>query len=174
MNAISLRRHLQVICTPVPLRVSMGGACRGTSGMRRGIYCSVSGTYRDGRRGPIGGWVGSRDGGRSLSGSGRKADGRIRGPIPATRRCRLLALCDRDCTDKHTPTAVIPAIEQQIGASLTLVSGRAPVWFASDESRALARFADLWTQWSSVRKVKEGEITANLFGFLMFRPAPGD
>jgi hypothetical protein len=73
-----------------------------------------------------------------------------------------------------TPTAVIPAIEQQIGASLTLVSGRAPVWFASDESRALARFADLWTQWSSVRKVKEGEITANLFGFLMFRPAPGD
>jgi hypothetical protein len=30
----------------------------------------------------------------------------------------------------------------------------------------LACFAGLWTRWKSVRKVKEGEVTAGLFGFL--------
>jgi putative SOS response-associated peptidase YedK len=34
---------------------------------------------------------------------------------------------------------------------------RPPVWFAFDESRPLAFFAGLWTCWTSVRKVKEGE-----------------
>jgi putative SOS response-associated peptidase YedK len=41
-----------------------------------------------------------------------------------------------------------------------------PVWFALDESRPLAFFAGLWTRWTSVRKLKEGEVTTDLFGFL--------
>jgi putative SOS response-associated peptidase YedK len=34
---------------------------------------------------------------------------------------------------------------------------RPPVCFALDESRPLAFFTGLWTRWTSVRKVKEGE-----------------
>ena len=41
-----------------------------------------------------------------------------------------------------------------------------PVWFALDETRPLAFFAGLWTNWTSVRKLKEGETTNDLFGFL--------
>jgi putative SOS response-associated peptidase YedK len=41
-----------------------------------------------------------------------------------------------------------------------------PVWFALDESRPLAFFAGLWTRWTSVRKLKEGQVTTDLFGFL--------
>ncbi|WNV10070.1 SOS response-associated peptidase [Tardiphaga sp. 709] len=41
------------------------------------------------------------------------------------------------------------------------------VWFALDESRPLACFAGLWKDaWTSVRKVKEGESTNDLFAFL--------
>ncbi|QOZ66345.1 MULTISPECIES: SOS response-associated peptidase [Bradyrhizobium] len=40
------------------------------------------------------------------------------------------------------------------------------IWFALDESRPLACFAGIWTNWTSVRKVKEGETTNNLFAFL--------
>jgi putative SOS response-associated peptidase YedK len=47
---------------------------------------------------------------------------------------------------------------------------RPPVWFAFDESRPLAFFAGLWTRWTSVRKVKEGETTNDLFGFLTTEP----
>jgi putative SOS response-associated peptidase YedK len=40
-------------------------------------------------------------------------------------------------------------------------------WFALDESRPLFFFAGIWTpQWTSVRKVKEGETTSDLYGFL--------
>jgi len=45
-----------------------------------------------------------------------------------------------------------------------------PVWFAFDESRPLAFFAGIWTRWTSVRKVKEGETTNDLFGFLTTEP----
>ncbi len=45
-----------------------------------------------------------------------------------------------------------------------------PVWFALDETRPLACFAGLWTRWTSVRKVKEGETTNNVFGFLTTEP----
>ncbi len=45
-------------------------------------------------------------------------------------------------------------------------AGKAPVWFALSEDRPLAVFAGLWTRWTSVRKVKEGEVTADLYGFL--------
>jgi putative SOS response-associated peptidase YedK len=45
-----------------------------------------------------------------------------------------------------------------------------PAWFALDESRPLAFFAGIWTSWTSVRKLKEGEVTADLFGFLTTDP----
>jgi putative SOS response-associated peptidase YedK len=45
-----------------------------------------------------------------------------------------------------------------------------PVWFAFDESRPLACFAGIWTRWTSVRKVKEGETANDLFGFLTTEP----
>lgn len=40
------------------------------------------------------------------------------------------------------------------------------VWFAADEAKPLRFFAGIWTSWTSVRKLKEGEVTADLFGFL--------
>jgi len=45
-----------------------------------------------------------------------------------------------------------------------------PIWFALDDDRPLACFAGIWTEWTSVRKVKEGEVTATLFGFLTCEP----
>ena len=47
---------------------------------------------------------------------------------------------------------------------------RPPVWFAFDESRPIAFFAGIWTRWTSVRKVKEGETTNDLFAFLTTDP----
>ena len=44
------------------------------------------------------------------------------------------------------------------------------VWFAFDEVRPLAFFAGIWTTWTSVRKVREGETTNDLFGFLTTEP----
>jgi putative SOS response-associated peptidase YedK len=44
------------------------------------------------------------------------------------------------------------------------------VWFAPDESRPLLAFAGLWTNWTAVRKAKEGEITADIFAFLTCEP----
>ncbi|MEM8572139.1 MAG: SOS response-associated peptidase [Pseudomonadota bacterium] len=41
-----------------------------------------------------------------------------------------------------------------------------PVWFALGDDRPLAFFAGIWTRWTSVRKLKEGETTNDLFGFL--------
>lgn len=42
-----------------------------------------------------------------------------------------------------------------------------PVWFALDEDRPLAFFAGVHVpQWTSVRKVKDGETTDDLFAFL--------
>ena len=47
---------------------------------------------------------------------------------------------------------------------------RPPVWFALDETRPLAFFAGIWTRWTSVRKVREGETTNDLFAFLTTEP----
>ena len=44
------------------------------------------------------------------------------------------------------------------------------VWFAFDETRPQAFFAGVWTRWTSVRKVKDGETTDDLFGFLTTEP----
>ena len=43
---------------------------------------------------------------------------------------------------------------------------KVPAWFAAAEERPLLVFAGLWTSWTSTRKVKEGEITADVYGFL--------
>ena len=44
------------------------------------------------------------------------------------------------------------------------------IWFALGEARPLAFFAGIWTRWTSVRKVREGEVTTDLFGFLTTTP----
>jgi len=44
------------------------------------------------------------------------------------------------------------------------------IWFALDETRPLACFAGIWTSWKSVRKVREGETTNDLYGFLTTEP----
>ena len=48
--------------------------------------------------------------------------------------------------------------------------GRAPVWFALDESRPLACFAGIGARWTSVRKVREGEMTNDIFAFVTTEP----
>jgi putative SOS response-associated peptidase YedK len=45
-----------------------------------------------------------------------------------------------------------------------------PIWFALGPDRPLAFFAGIHTEWTSVRKLKEGEVTADLFGFLTCPP----
>jgi putative SOS response-associated peptidase YedK len=44
------------------------------------------------------------------------------------------------------------------------------IWFALDETRPLACFAGIWTNWTSVRKVKEGETRNDLYAFLTTEP----
>jgi putative SOS response-associated peptidase YedK len=52
-----------------------------------------------------------------------------------------------------------------------LPDGRSePVWFALDDSRPLAFFAGIWTGWTCVRKLAEGEVTCDLFAFLTCEP----
>lgn len=48
----------------------------------------------------------------------------------------------------------------QVGGSLR------QIWFALDETRPVAAFAGVWTPWTCVRKVKEGEVSCDFFGFL--------
>jgi putative SOS response-associated peptidase YedK len=53
----------------------------------------------------------------------------------------------------------------------TLPDGsKPPIWFALNEARSLAFFAGIWTRWTSVRKLKEGETTNDLFAFLTTEP----
>lgn len=44
------------------------------------------------------------------------------------------------------------------------------IWFALGESRPLACFAGIWANWTSVRKVREGETTNDLYAFLTTEP----
>ena len=41
---------------------------------------------------------------------------------------------------------------------------------ALGEDRPLTAFTGVWTNWTSVRKVKGGEVTADLFAFLTCEP----
>jgi putative SOS response-associated peptidase YedK len=48
---------------------------------------------------------------------------------------------------------------------------RPPVWFALAPDRPLAFFAGIWVPgWTSVRKLKDGETTDDLFAFLTTEP----
>jgi putative SOS response-associated peptidase YedK len=47
---------------------------------------------------------------------------------------------------------------------------RQPIWFAADAGRPLRFFAGIWTRWTSIRKVKEGETSNDLFAFLTTDP----
>ncbi len=47
---------------------------------------------------------------------------------------------------------------------------KGPAWFAFNQGRPLAFFAGIWTNWTSVRKLKEGEVTTDLYGFLTTEP----
>ena len=53
---------------------------------------------------------------------------------------------------------------------LTPGGSKQPIWFAFEEDRPIAFFAGIWTRWTSVRKVREGEVTADLYGFLTTDP----
>jgi putative SOS response-associated peptidase YedK len=48
----------------------------------------------------------------------------------------------------------------QVGGS------RENIWFSLDGSRPLAFFAGVWTPWTCVRKISEGEVSCELYGFL--------
>ncbi|GLH76528.1 hypothetical protein SSBR45G_14360 [Bradyrhizobium sp. SSBR45G] len=52
----------------------------------------------------------------------------------------------------------------------TIDGKKVPVWLAPDESRPLLAFAGLWTNWTSVRKAREGEVTVDVYGFLTCEP----
>ncbi len=43
-------------------------------------------------------------------------------------------------------------------------------WFAIGDDRPLFFFAGIWTNWTSVRKLKEGEVTADLYAFFTTEP----
>lgn len=48
--------------------------------------------------------------------------------------------------------------------------GHEDVWFALDEDRPLAFFAGIWTPWTCTRKIAEGEVTCDFYGFLTTEP----
>lgn len=52
---------------------------------------------------------------------------------------------------------------------LALTNGK-PIWFALGPDRPLAFFAGLRTEWTSTRKLKEGEVTVDAFAFLTCEP----
>lgn len=43
-------------------------------------------------------------------------------------------------------------------------------WFAISLEQPPAFFAGIWTNWTSVRKLKEGQVTTDIFGFLTTEP----
>ncbi|MEH7830534.1 SOS response-associated peptidase [Gemmobacter denitrificans] len=45
-----------------------------------------------------------------------------------------------------------------------------PIWFALGPDRPLACFAGICTEWTSTRKLKEGEVTVQAFAFLTCEP----
>ena len=67
---------------------------------------------------------------------------------------------------------VVPATEfSEYGSVRDPATKRLPLhWFAVNEDRPLFVFAGIWTSWTSVRKVKEGEVTTDIFGFLTTEP----
>lgn len=52
----------------------------------------------------------------------------------------------------------------------TIEGRKVPTWFALSPARDLCVFAGIWTPWNGVRKVKEGPVQTDLFGFLTCEP----
>src|SRR3954453_19168910 len=52
----------------------------------------------------------------------------------------------------------------------TIDGKKVPEWFAPEQSRPLLAFGGLWTNWASVRKAKEGEVTIDVYAFLTCKP----
>lgn len=48
----------------------------------------------------------------------------------------------------------------------TAENKKVPVWFARDKSRPLMAFAGIWTNWTGIRKAKEGEVSADYFALM--------
>ena len=66
---------------------------------------------------------------------------------------------------------VVPATSFAEPSPRKDLNGKVPnVWFALDDSEPLIAFAGVWTAWSGVRKVKDGPVDVELFGFLTTRP----
>lgn len=67
---------------------------------------------------------------------------------------------------------MVPATEfSEYGQVRDPETKRLPLhWFALAEDRPLFAFAGIWTRWTSVRKVKEGEVEAEIFAFLTTEP----
>jgi len=67
---------------------------------------------------------------------------------------------------------VVPSTEfSEYGQNRDPETKRLPLhWFALAEDRPLFVFAGIWTRWTSVRKVKEGEVEADIFAFLTTEP----
>src|SRR6266699_2105928 len=76
-------------------------------------------------------------------------------------------------TECFNPAAGVMRAEALCRSTRSASSNKAEggdIWFALDETRPLACFAGIWTNWTSVRKVKEGETTNDLFAFLTTEP----
>lgn len=66
---------------------------------------------------------------------------------------------------------VVPATEFSEYGKVRGADGRLPLhWFALSEERPLFVFAGMWTEWTAVRKAREGMVTAEIFAFLTCDP----
>lgn len=66
---------------------------------------------------------------------------------------------------------VVPATSFSEYGQIRGSDGRLPLhWFAMAPDAPLFLFAGIWTTWTSVRKAREGEVTADIFAFLTTAP----
>lgn len=66
--------------------------------------------------------------------------------------------------------ASLPAAVHSLSEYDTIDGKKTPVWFAPDPTRPLLAFFGLWTNWTSVRKAREGEVTVDIYAFLTTEP----
>jgi hypothetical protein len=80
-------------------------------------------------------------------------------------RCPLAALAALAGAGKPKRRSVQQLFENEVSPD----GSKPPVWFAFDESQPQGFFAGIW-RWTSVRKVREGATTNDLFAFLTTEP----
>lgn len=66
--------------------------------------------------------------------------------------------------------ASLPAAVHSLSEYDTIDGKKTPVWFGPDPTRPLIAFFGLWTNWTSIRKAREGEVTADIYAFLTTEP----